>query len=69
VALHPSPIGKRFDPAPALIVYVGGPRDGRVDIPESPGGVPTILVEALGYYVREEQVADGRWRLTWRGFV
>ena len=67
---HP-PIGSRFDPpAPAPILYVGGPRDGREDVLEVPGGVPTIVAfeEVVGYYIVLGRLPDGRWRMTWRGF-
>ena len=64
-------IGSRMEPAaPARIVYVGGPWDGREEVLELPGGIPTILaVDApLGCYVRAELLPDGRWRMAWRGF-
>ena len=66
-----APIGSRLEPiAPARIVYVGGPRNGREEVLELPGGVPTIAaVDApLGYYVRDGLLPDGRWRMAWRGF-
>jgi hypothetical protein len=37
---------------------------------EIPGGIPTIVAVdvPLGYYVRDELLPDGRWRMAWRGF-
>jgi hypothetical protein len=64
-------IGTRMEPpAPASIVYVGGPRDGREEVIEVPGGVPTIIAveEEVGFYVRDALLPDGRWRIVWRGF-
>ena len=66
-----TPIGYRLEPiVPAPIVYVGGPRNGREEVLELPGGVQTIAaVDApLGYYVRDGLLPDGRWRMAWRGF-
>jgi hypothetical protein len=66
-----APIGSRLEPiAPARLVYVGGPRHGREEVLELPGGVPTILAvdEPVGYYVRDVLLPDGRWRMAWRGF-
>ena len=56
--------------APARVVYVGGPWDGREEVLELPGGIPTILPvdNPLGVYVRAELLPDGRWRMAWRGF-
>jgi hypothetical protein len=56
-------------PAPARIVYVGGPWDGREEVLELPGGVPTIVAvdDPLGCYVRAEFLPDGRWQMAWRG--
>lgn len=56
--------------APVLVVYVGGPWDGREDVLDVPGGIPTILPvdEPLGCYVRAELLPDGRWQMAWRGF-
>ena len=64
-------IGSRMEPsAPAGIVYTGGPWDGREEVLELPGGVPTIVpVDVpLGYYLRNELLPDGRWQMAWRGF-
>ena len=63
--------GSRMEPAvPARIVYVGGPWDGREETLEIPGGIPTAVPidVPLGYYVRDELLSDGRWRMAWRGF-
>jgi hypothetical protein len=60
-----------MEPAsPARLVYVGGPRDGREEVLDLPGGVPTIVaVDApLGYYLRDLLLSDGRWRMAWRAF-
>jgi hypothetical protein len=55
--------------APARIVYVGGPWNGREEVLELPGGVPTIVAVdgPLGSYVRDVLLPDGRWRMAWRG--
>jgi hypothetical protein len=69
-AQHPS-IGSLMEPpAPARLIYVGGPRDGRDDVLDVPGGVPTIIAvdEALGFYSRDIALSDGRRRMVWRGF-
>ena len=61
----------RSQPAvPVRVVYVGGPWDGREEVLEVPGGIPTILPvdEPLGHYLRAELLPDGRWRMTWWGF-
>ena len=66
-----APIGSRLEPiTPACIVYVGGPRNGREEVLELPGGVPTIVAVdvPLGYYVRDDLLPDGRWQMAWRGF-
>jgi len=66
-----APVGSRMKPAaPARIVYVGGPRNGREEVLELPGGVPTIVAVdvPLGYSVRDELLPDGSWRMAWRGF-
>jgi len=69
-AQQPS-IGTRMEPpAPARIVYVDGPRDGREEVIDVPGGVPTVVAvdDAVGSFVRDLALSDGRWRMVWRGF-
>ena len=63
-------IARMEPPAPARIVYVGGPWDGREEVLELPGGIPTIVAVdvPLGCYVRDVLLPDGRWRMTSRGF-
>jgi hypothetical protein len=66
-----SPIGSRMEPATSVrIVYAGGPWDGREELLDVPGAIPTILPvdEPLGYYLRAELLPDGRWTMIWRGF-
>jgi hypothetical protein len=54
----------------ARVIYVGGPWDGREELLDVPGAIPTILPvdEPLGYYLRAELLPDGRWTMIWRGF-
>ena len=69
-AQQPS-IGTRMEPpAPVRLIYVGGPRDGREEILDVPGGVPTVVAvdDAVGSCVRDLALSDGRWRMVWRGF-
>ena len=65
----PEPIGSRYDPpAPATIVYRGGPRDGTEAIQELPGGLPTTELDPedeLGFYSCQERLEDGRWVMGW----
>ena len=55
-------IGSRMAPTPARVVHAGGPRDGREDVLDVPGGIPTIApVDApFGCDVGAEFLPDGR---------
>jgi hypothetical protein len=64
-------LGSRFaPPAPATVVYRGGPLDGTERVLHVPGGLPTTELapeDPLGFYGRREQVGERRFVMGWWG--
>jgi hypothetical protein len=62
-----APIGTRMEPAaPAGLVFVCGPRKGREEVLDLPGGLPTI--GAVDAPSGRRSAPGGRWRMGWPTF-